>query len=816
MTLNRSVSLTRTILYIMLIVASVSISILGYLWIDQDFSQFENDSRKLKEDFIEQQKNQIREAVEKGVDYVNYMKANADLRLRENIKNRVYDAHGIAMSLYRQNRQTFSDRQIQKIIKDALRPIRFNQGRGYYFATRLDGVEVLFADRPDMEGVNMLDTRDVHGKYVIREMIDIVKTKGEGFYSYKWTKPNETGREFLKIAFIKQFEPYDWFIGTGEYIDDVAKDIQDDVLRRLVTIRFGTQGYLFGSKLNGDPLFTNGKITTGTKNIWNLTDPNGIRVIQEQKKAAMNPEGGFYSYSWIKLGGSVPSPKISFSMAIPEWDWMIGSGVYIDDIERVITQRRALLQKSIKIHILKIMAVLIGLILTVYLFARIIAARTRQDFDRFTTFFEKASTQLLEIQKDGFHFSEFSKLSDIANEMVRERLKAEQDLRESEEKYRYLFENNLIGVGIMDLDGHFLEANSSICQITDYDYQTFLTLNLEDILYNKDDLARLSDNIAHDQSESFELQLMKRDKTSYWVNFSMKLILFRRTKSILVTLVDITEEKRAEEVLEKAYSELEKRVEDRTIELKQAKEEAERASSIKSEFLANISHELRNPMHHILSYSAYGVRKIDSATKQRLLHYFIQIRHSGERLMLLLNDLLDLSKMEAGKTDFAFQVSDIQKIVTEVLAEIEKTRDMRNIRITVDCLTEETELMCDPFKMGQVIQNLLSNAVKFSEINSDIRITIADARLEVPSGFTEALQVSFRDQGVGVPEDELGSIFEKFTQSSKTKTGAGGTGLGLSISHQIIHAHSGKIWAENNEDGGATFSFILPRDPQKA
>ncbi len=140
---------------------------------------------------------------------------------------------------------------LENMVKDALRPIRFNQGRGYYFATRLDGIEMLFADRPEMEGRDMSAVMDLEGRYVVPDMIAIVKTAGEGYYRYLWTKPGHPDKGFPKIAFVKLFEPFNWLIGTGDYLDEVEAEIKAEVVDRLESVQFGTDGYIFAGGYDG-------------------------------------------------------------------------------------------------------------------------------------------------------------------------------------------------------------------------------------------------------------------------------------------------------------------------------------------------------------------------------------------------------------------------------------------------------------------------------------------------------------------------------------------------------------------------------------
>lgn len=275
------------------------------------------------------------------------------------------------------------------------------------------------------------------------------------------------------------------------------------------------------------------------------------------------------------------------------------------------------------------------------------------------------------------------------------------------------------------------------------------------------------------------------------------------------------EKRQIVEELKVSHANLEREVVKRTEAYRKAKDEAETANRYKSEFLANISHELRNPMHHILSYSKYGIEKIDQS-KEKLLHYFAQTRKSAERLMVLLDDLLDISKMESGRMDYTMEINNIYQIITDVVADLKPSAEEKSLVIRVNDPQISTKLVCDYFKIGQVARNLLSNAIKFTSDNKCIEISFRQDIGEEPNTAAKALQVSILDQGVGVPENELTSIFNKFNQSSRTKTGAGGTGLGLAICEEIISAHGGKIWVESNPEGGSNFIFTLPYGDTRA
>jgi len=264
----------------------------------------------------------------------------------------------------------------------------------------------------------------------------------------------------------------------------------------------------------------------------------------------------------------------------------------------------------------------------------------------------------------------------------------------------------------------------------------------------------------------------------------------------------------AENELNEHNKELIKEISDRKkIEekLKLAKQEADSANQAKGLFLANMSHELRTPMHGILSFSHMGLKNIDKENKEKNFKYFDRINTSGQRLLVLLNDLLDLSKLESGMMELEKKECDLGKVFESCLAEQESRIQEQQLLVKIDGI-KSSFVVIDKVRIGQVITNLLSNAIKFTPPCKSIYISI-NKKIQ---NNVSVLCFSIEDEGIGIPEQELEHVFDKFIQSSKTRSNAGGTGLGLAISQEIINLHDGEIWAEHSHSGGSVFKFVLP------
>ena len=231
-----------------------------------------------------------------------------------------------------------------------------------------------------------------------------------------------------------------------------------------------------------------------------------------------------------------------------------------------------------------------------------------------------------------------------------------------------------------------------------------------------------------------------------------------------------------------------------------ARDAALEASQAKSEFIANVSHELRTPLQSILGFSEIGALR--GREQPRLGELFNDVHRAGQRMLSLVNDLLDLSKIERGMEPIQPERVDLRPLALEIIRELAPLLGARQLLLDARLGDDELPLMADPLRLQQLLRNLLANAIRFSPIGGCIELAARHESGEV--------RVQVLDRGPGIPPDELEQIFEAFVQSSATKNGAGGTGLGLAICRRIAEAHGGRIWAANREGGGAVITLVLP------
>lgn len=325
---------------------------------------FNKERRTIEQKYILKNKEIIKEEVSRVFTFTKQLQKNTEEELKQNVKNRVYEAHEMATNIYEKYKTTKSKQEIFQIIKVALSGIRFNEGRGYFFIDDIYGNKLSHPIDTSIEGKNFLNYTDVNGYKFFENIVNTIKEKTERFDEYYWYKPNTNKEIGRKIAFYKTFEPLNIAIGTGEYFDDFEKIIQKKALEYINLVRFGKSGYIFIINYDGTYLNHIRKDYIGKNYLENDEVKDKKRVISDLINIAKNGNG-FYTYIQNKPSTEHPTEKISFVQGMDDWNWLIGAGFYEDDLNQEIADVKKKLDRNYEKYALNIL--ILGMILIIFL-----------------------------------------------------------------------------------------------------------------------------------------------------------------------------------------------------------------------------------------------------------------------------------------------------------------------------------------------------------------------------------------------------------------------------------------------------------------
>jgi hypothetical protein len=374
---------------------------------------------------------------------------------------------------------------------------------------------------------------------------------------------------------------------------------------------------------------------------------------------------------------------------------------------------------------------------------------------------------------------------------ITERKQMEEALQKSEQKFRTIFNNSNDPTLIYDLDGIILEVNEVACEFTGYSRDEILSMSVMD-LDSPEQAAKIFDNIKHLQKEKraiFESVSICKDGTLIPIELSNQIIEYDGKTAVLSTSRNLTERKHAEGVMFNA---------------KIAAEDANRA---KSEFIANMSHELRTPLNSVIGFSDVLYSENFGTLNETQKRYITNVSTNGKKLLELINEILDFSKVESGKMGLEIEEFVLTGLIEEIETSIVPLSSKKNIELTFNIDIRKPIIKLDRAKLKQILYNLINNAIKFTEPGGFVTI----------ESRTSEDNISFfvKDNGIGILSEDMNKLFRPFVQIDSSRTREyGGIGIGLTIVKKFVEMHGGEVWVETEVGKGSLFGVSIPNGPE--
>lgn len=385
----------------------------------------------------------------------------------------------------------------------------------------------------------------------------------------------------------------------------------------------------------------------------------------------------------------------------------------------------------------------------------------------------------------------------------------------AEQRFRELLEAAPDGILEIDAQGRIILMNAAAEKLTGYRRDELLGQPME-ILTPEELRSRHAGHRAAYQAHpvtrpmgtGLELHVQRKDGSRTPVEISLSPLVYDSEMRVTAVIRDVTERKRADLRLREMNERFTAELTAKNQELEMRNREIERANRLKTEFVASMSHELRTPLHTIIGFSELLAEELEGPLTEKQKRFVSHIHRDSLHLLELINDILDLSRIESGKLVLKLEAFEIGPAIEDVIATIRPQAVAKSLRLEA-VSTERIVLRADRVRFKEVLYNLLGNAVKFTPEGGRISI---QARLR--DRFAE---VSVTDTGIGIPAVEHSAIFDKFYQVGATTRGLReGTGLGLAIIRQLVEAHGGRVWLTSEVGKGSRFSFTMPTEAEGA
>ncbi|MFH0783269.1 MAG: cache domain-containing protein [Pseudomonadota bacterium] len=459
------ITLSSAPFYASLVVITSLATFIGSFWAVNEYQAYQESVEIIKYNYNHQYESRLKEELDKTIELINHLQLQNDLRVEHDIRERVQAAYTIAAHNYQLYKDEKSPDELRSMVIELLRPMRWNNGKGYYFLGRVNaGIIDLFADEPFFEGKSAAEFQNLVGQDVVGTIISIVRDKEAGLFRYNLTKPLFDKDSLSKIAFVKYFKPLDWFIGAGIYNNDLEESLESEVLARIGNIRFGLDGEVFCLRSDGTIISNPDERLIG-RSVRDLVDRNGFEYGKAFLDTGLKKDQSDYiHYSVADSVDGGMHQKLAYVTGYEKWGWVIGTSMFMDSMEQAIaieteTYQRIAFKNVLTFIVLFAIAVIFLLASSFYYSFKI-----KQGISLFTNFFQKAADSNVKIDHKSLVFREFDDLGRLANQMVEYRINNELLLHRDELRLDTLLHLGMIEKYSLQEKYHFILQR--IVQIT--------------------------------------------------------------------------------------------------------------------------------------------------------------------------------------------------------------------------------------------------------------------------------------------------------------------------------------------------------------
>lgn len=781
---KRHYSLTNLFFIYLMLIVTFSFVALGTYFIIQKNARYQQEVRQLKTEFPEKQKEELKIRVLEAKEFVDWVSSYPDESLNKQLA-----------SLTKRYGSLLENANLPTGEKLILLPERIHDSLDYANQNSVIKIAVFNSQLKPVYIPDLTDSTVNSGRYrsLISRMIAPAVIKESSLRPDRIT--HYTNQEKTEYAALYPVNNIDFWILAVFSGNDRQEALKELVLDSLSRVKFHDNEYIIINTMDGDALLTRSTWDKNPKNILTGDDENWKEIFRQEVKLAKTPGGGYITYTWSRRTEEPRSEKISYFTGISQWNWVIGTGKHTNAITPLLEQQKKTLRADIRNDIFSRLIFMTLIYLLIYILGRYISRKLKTNLQLFSTFFSNAAHSSQRIDEESVHFHEFETMARSANLMIEERDKIRTILSEQQSRLRNIIDSVPDMIFFKDTSSRFQGCNKAFERFVNKKESEIIGMTEFDLFTPAQaDVYLASDKHLLLTGEPVRTKEWTPLKDGHSLLFDTLKTTYRDDDGNILGIIAISRD-----VTE---------MEETRQRLLMAKDKAEESDRLKTAFLANMSHEIRTPMNAIIGFS--DLLSDDDITHEEKADFVEKIKLSGENLMNLINDIIDIAKIEAGQLKIIESPCNIDSVMSDLLGTFTEIRNQQkkqavDLILNIKHAEKEIITVTDQLRLQQVITNLIGNALKFTE-NGRIEFGF-----DIEDGF---LKFFVKDTGIGIPESKQEILFQRFTQvDASTTRKFGGTGLGLAISKNIVELLGGTIWMESTPGIGSTFYFTIPYKP---